>query len=199
MAPVVAHALGMPLSSNDPNLNRTHISPEESLAWTKANYRTDAVSAQQEFDANGNATNRNIVTFKDGSRQPLHSAYALANPGAGGWQSQLPTGTNAALGIPPALAAAASAPVAQNISQQISNNAGIQAPPVGLPAALAAGTLTPSQITAAGGPLWVGGPHAPQAPLPQAPVGLPAGPINPALFRGPAPSAPVAPIIITPR
>lgn len=92
-----------PIPLNDPNAlaNRTHITPEEGLAWGLQNWRTDISHASQEFDKNGLASNRVLLHLKDGTAQPLHSQFALNNPGAGGWMSDLSTPVNPLMGAPP--------------------------------------------------------------------------------------------------
>jgi hypothetical protein len=95
---------------------RTHYSPQEALDWYKQNIGTNAVHARQEFDpSTGYPTKSNLVTLKDGSIQPIHSAFISANPGTGDWQSDPGTGnsTNPALAANPNAQA-----LAQGIPQQ---------------------------------------------------------------------------------
>jgi hypothetical protein len=183
-----------PTPLDDPNAlaNRSHVTPDEALNWYNQNIGTDAVSARQEFAANGNATNRNIVMLKNGVDQPVHSQYILQNPGAGGWQSDLSSTPNPTLAAAPgrsapALAAAAAAPVAQQVQQNLddptqqnsqSNISPLLAQAIN-PAQVPASTqpspaqvldqgdpqATSALISQLGGPQWAGTNRAPQAPV----------------------------------
>jgi hypothetical protein len=134
-----------PAPLDDPNnpTNRTHFTSDEALAWYKQNIDTDAQKARQEFDPQtGMATNRNIITLKDGTQQPVHSAYISANPGIGDWMSDLNKPTNPALAANPAntataLAGPASYGTSQQIQQKLNSSAG----------------LSPQDILNQGGPL----------------------------------------------
>lgn len=102
-----------PTPLDDPSANRSHFTADEVLSWHNKYVNTDGVSARQEFDpTSGLPTNRNIVTLKDGSQQPISSAYILAhknqNPGTSDdWETPPAASSNPVLGTDPAKVAAA--------------------------------------------------------------------------------------------
>lgn len=102
-----------PTPLDDPSSNRSHFTADEVLSWHNKYVNTDGVSARQEFDpASGLPTNRNIVTLKDGSQQPISSAYIKAhkdqNPGTSDdWETPPASSSNPVLGTDPAKVAAA--------------------------------------------------------------------------------------------
>lgn len=114
-APAPTKDTSSPTPIDDPSANRSHFTSNEVLAWHNKYVNTDGVSARQEFDpTTGLPTERNIVTLKNGSQQPIHSAYILAhkqqNPGTSeDWETPPASSSNPVLGTDPAKVAAAAA------------------------------------------------------------------------------------------
>lgn len=155
-----------PVDAANSLASRTHVTPEEALAWYQQNVSTDAAHARQEFDPQtGQATNRIIISHKPPGKgqpakpdQPVHAQYILNNPGAGGWMHPMSGQPNPSLAASPAqaLSAAAAAPVAQNIQQTIEQGAGL--PASVSPLVLAGGATAPRAV--------VGPPNVQPAPIP---------------------------------
>jgi hypothetical protein len=183
--PVVDTSSPTPL--DDPSTNRSHFTANEVLDWHNKYINTDGVSARQEFDPqSGLPTNRNIVTMKDGSQQPISSAYILAhknqNPGTSDdWETPPAANPNPVLGTDPArvaqaaaLQSSAGAAGAFNaVAQQAIPNQTRTAPVMGPPSK----PVVPDQNGATNPLLAALNP----APLPQAPGTTPVtqGGINP--------------------
>jgi hypothetical protein len=139
--------------------------PSHVLDWYQKTIDSRATDARAEMTPDGQPTGRTVIIHdpKSGiADQPVHPLYFANAVQNGAWSP--PEGTRPHATMPntamasgspvSALSAAASAPVAQSISDR-----------------LAAGALSPQDVISQGGPLWAGGPTAPQAPLPAVPNG----------------------------
>jgi hypothetical protein len=160
---------------------RTHYSPQEALDWYKQNIGTNAVHARQEFDpSTGYPTNRNLVTLKDGSIQPIHSAFISANPGTGDWQSDPATGNS----TNPALAAN---PNAQALAQGMPQQAIIaQGTPLTASNDQMAGTR--SDVPQYANAPWLNRPSGMPTPVPTPTPQLPSAPTaKPQTYQPPSP------------
>lgn len=197
--PVVDTSSPTPL--DDPATNRSHFTANEVLDWHNKYINTDGVSARQEFDPqSGLPTNRNIVTMKDGSQQPISSAYILAhknqNPGTSDdWETPPAANPNPVLGTDPAkvaqaaaLQSSAGAAGAFNaVAQQAIPNQTRTAPVMGPPSK----PVVPDQNGATNPLLAALNP----APLPQAPGTPPVAATQSGINPDAAPAQPVMPSV----
>jgi hypothetical protein len=109
-------------------------SPANVLDYYQNRIDTSATSARAEMNpVTGLPTGRSIVSFKNKPDQVVHPAHPGLAMTSGTWSPPggAPVGSNAALALPPAAATVASAPIAQGISNQLAQNVGVPAAPVG--------------------------------------------------------------------
>jgi hypothetical protein len=167
--------------------------PSNVLAWYQDRRNSEGKNARVGINP---ATGKEAVIISHGANsnladQPVDDDYFRWATNRDGWTpDDAKTPANPVIAGGSALTAAAAAPLAQNVSQNLAENADVppivQRPLVSplltaamggtasgavdtqnpLPNALASGTITPQQILNAGGPVWAS--TTAQAPLPSA-------------------------------